>query len=182
MGLFRSRGCRVARIHGRILTVALALAGPGAGAPAVQPAQGPVAPGPRAAGYAEGAGGTAPGSGAGVIAPAREQKVAELKAYLAQKESELGRLAAQHRQQLKDADDLGRKVAAQKERQDGGWFGQGAVERNMARLRAQLEDIEKVTARETEVREEAFAAASAIVLELEEFLDRALRDLPAEGA
>jgi len=117
-----------------------------------------------------------------VVAPAREQKVTELKAYLAQKEAELARLTVQHRQQLKDADELGHTVAAQKERQDGSWFGQGSVERNMARLRAQLEEIEKVTARETEVREEAFAAASAIVVELEDFLDLAMHDLPAEGA
>lgn len=133
-----------------------------------------VAPAPARAG-------TAQGVGVNVVAPAREQKVAELKGYLAQKEAELARLTAQHRRQLKEADELGRLVATQKERQDGSWFGQGAVERNMARLRAQLEDIEKVTARETEVREEAFAASSAIVLELEEFLDRALRELPAEG-
>jgi len=105
-----------------------------------------------------------------------------LKAYLAQKEADLARLAAQHRQQLRDADELGRTVAAQKARQDGSWFGQGSVERNMARLRAQLEEIEKVTARETEIREEAFAAASAIVVELEDFLDLAMRDLPADGA
>ncbi len=96
----------------------------------------------------------------------------ELKIFLSQKEQELAQLVAGRTNNLKEADTLARQVEAQKEKPNRDWFEQRALEKNLATLRAQLEDIERVTARERAVREEAFAYAAAIVAELETSLKR----------
>ena len=112
-----------------------------------------------------------------VTEPAREQNVADLKAYLAQKENDLSQLTIEHRGRVADADALARQVKAQKGHPDAGYFEQRALEKNLARLRVLYEDLEKVSVREQEVREEAFAAAAAIVAELETFLEADLLGL-----
>lgn len=117
--------------------------------------------------------------------PSREQKVADLKGYLARKETELSQLTAEHRTRLNDADALAGQVRAQKARGDAGFFEQRALEKNLGRLRVLYEEMEKVSGRVQDVREEAFAAAAAIVAELETSLEQdlvALRDLTDPAA
>lgn len=122
---------------------------------------------------------------AGAAEPTREQKIVDLKAYLAQKETALTQLTAEHRTRLNDADALAGQVRARKARGDTGYFEQRALEKSLARLRVLYEDMEKVSGREQEVREEAFASAAAIVAELETLLETelvALRDLTDPAA
>jgi len=106
-----------------------------------------------------------------------EAVIADLKIFLSEKEKELVQLVVERKGKLKEAEPLAAKVEAQKENENLGWFEKRTVEKNLARLRTRFEDIERVSAREDEVREEAFACAAAIVAELESSLERQLARL-----
>jgi hypothetical protein len=97
--------------------------------------------------------------------------------FLANKEKELSQLVSERQAKNKEADDLSGRVEKQKERKDPGWFERRAIEKDLGRLRTLLESIEPLTARERDVRNEAFTCASAIVLVLEGALERLLADL-----
>ncbi len=107
----------------------------------------------------------------------KDSIIAGLKAFLSRKEGELVQLVAVRKKKLKEADALAKQVEEQKERGDLGWFERRAVEKDLARLRTQFEDIERVTVKERAVREESFACAAAIVAELETSLERQLADI-----
>lgn len=125
------------------------------------------------------------GAAAAAAAAGPEQRLADLRSFLSRKEGELAQLTTLHDRQLKEADALAREVEAQKEKPDRNWFEQRAVEKNLARLRAELQEIERGAVRERAVKEEAFAAAAAVVSELESLLDAdlgRLRDRTDPGA
>lgn len=122
------------------------------------------------------------GAGRGWSAPApefaaRERKVADLKVFLADREKELASLVGLHETKVRDAEALGRQVDGLKARAGRSLLENQRLEKLLARGRTQLEDIERSESRQREVREEAFAAASAIVLELEDFLQHDLAGL-----
>lgn len=155
--------------HGKILRMAAVLAG----AALLAPGRGLSGP----------AGSEATGPEA-TIRPARvgggsdrEAVIVDLKSFLSEKETELAGLVAERTKKLSEAENLAKKVEARKERDDLGWFERRAVEKDLARLRTQFEDIERLTVSERETREEAFACAAAIVAELETSLERQLARL-----
>jgi hypothetical protein len=104
----------------------------------------------------------------------RRESVRALREYLKLKEAELAQLVVERKKVQREAESLAPQVKAQKERTDLSWFERKSLERSMGRLRAQLESIEKTTARERDVRDQAFACAAAIVAELEDSLNAAL--------
>lgn len=111
---------------------------------------------------------------------ARDKRIAELRVFLAKKEKELVRLTSLHSDKLRKADPLAKEVEKQKELKSRGWFEQRALEKNLAKLRPQLEEIERVAAERRAAREESFAAASAIVSEIESALEDGLNRLRDE--
>lgn len=115
----------------------------------------------------------------------RERKVADLKVFLADREKELASLVALHETKVRETEALGRQVDGLKARAGRSLLENQRLEKLLARGRTQLEEIERSESRQHEVREEAFAAASAIVLELEDFLQfdlGRLRDVPEPAA
>jgi len=110
-----------------------------------------------------------------------EKRVAELKFYLAGREHVLASVGAERKAMLKQADSLAGRVESQKEKEDRSWFEQRAVEKNMARLRTLLQEIQELSAREQDVLDEALAAAAALVAEIEDVLEKDLVELRRNG-
>lgn len=111
----------------------------------------------------------------------RDKRISELQSFLGKKEKDLARLTSLHSEKLKKADPLVREVEQQKDLGRRGWFEQRALEKNLAKLRPQLEEIERIAAERRAVREEAFAAASAIVSEIESAMEEGLDRLKVEN-
>jgi hypothetical protein len=113
----------------------------------------------------------------------RDQKlrrVGELKTFLAGRERELARLVASHRDKTKEAETLGRQVDALKAKPNRSWMEQRDLEKLLASGRVRLEEIERLAEQEAGTRDEAFAAAAALVAEYESFMQEdlvCLRDL-----
>ena len=173
---------RRAKSQGKMVVVAAILAGSAAGLRAGQ--QGPSgtavllpAPAADSSDAASRAVRTAGVGGGEGVSGSRKESVRVLGEYLKIKEAELAQLVVERKKVQREADALAPQVKAQKERTDLSWFERKSLERNMGRLRAQLESIEKTTAREREVRDQAFACAAAIVAELEDSLNAALGQL-----
>jgi len=166
--------------QGKMVLVAAVLAGSAAGLRAGQPGMSGTAAEPadqkdplRSVAQAFG-GSSAGGEG---VSESRRESVRALREYLKIKEAELAQLVVERKKVQREAGTLASQVKTQKERQDLSWFERKSLERNMGRLRAQLELIEKTTTKEREVRDQAFACAAAIVAELEDSLNAALASL-----
>ncbi|MEK7475034.1 MAG: hypothetical protein AAB152_05305 [Candidatus Coatesbacteria bacterium] len=120
---------------------------------------------------------------AGPVELTRDQKlrrVEELRTFLTGRERELARLVAAHREKTKEAETLGRQVDALKAKPNRSWMEQRDLEKLLAGGRVRLEEIERLAEQETGTRDEAFAAAAALVAEYESFMQEdlvRLRDL-----
>ncbi len=112
---------------------------------------------------------------------AAEGRITELKAFLAKKERDLAGLSSERMRQLQGMEKLAKEVERQKADQNPGWLERRSLERNMARLRDQAEDVKKLSDREGRVRDEALAGATAIVAELEVQLENVLLELRDAG-
>jgi len=123
----------------------------------------------------------APAAGpAGLSRDQKLRRVEELKTFLAGRERELARLVAAHRDKTKEAETLGRQVDALKAKPNRSWMEQRDLEKLLASGRVRLEEIERLAEKQAETRDEAFAAAAALVAEYESFMEEDLvhlRDL-----
>ncbi len=114
-----------------------------------------------------------------------DRKVVDLKSFLESKERELTSVSSERVRRMGEMEKLAGDVEARKKKSNPGWLGQKIIEYKMARLRAQAGQIKKLSDREREVRDDALAAAAAVVAELEGQLEVALvelRDRKADGA
>jgi hypothetical protein len=125
---------------------------------------------------------------AGAAAPAgktglspREESIAELKALFARKEKELASLRSERMRKLAKAEPLSKRVQDRKEGENRGVLDSMSGEKDMARLRAMLQEIEKLSASEEQARTDAWACSGAIVEELEALLDEVLARGEAAG-
>jgi hypothetical protein len=131
------------------------------------------------------AGAPAAAPAAGPAEPTREEKlrrVGELKVYFEGRERELARLVAAHRDRSKEAETLFRQVDALKAKPNRSWMEQRDLEKLLAKGRVQLEAMDRLSSKENETRDEAFAAAAALVAEYESFMEEDLGKLAGESA
>ncbi len=150
-----SRACQVPRSHGTILGIALVAVA--------------VAWGGRAFGLAG-------------DADQRARRIGELEVYLSLKEKELKRLKMDYTGKALTAEIQAKNMEEEEGRRNRSWFQQRALERDKAKLRSKLEEISRIDKNKRAVQEEAFAAAAALVGELESALESELMILRGEGS
>ena len=115
---------------------------------------------------------------------AGERRIAELKTFLDGKERELSGFLAERVDKMREMEALAREVETRKRNKNPGWLEQRAIEKKMARLRTKAEEVKKLNDREREARDDALAAAAAVVSEVEGQLEMTLVEVreASEGA
>ena len=106
---------------------------------------------------------------------------AELKGYLERKEGELLVISGERVGRMKTMELLAKDLEARKEKKNPGWFEQWTIAKKMARLRAQAGVVKKLNDRERDARDDALAAAAAVVAEVEGQLEVVLMELRDAG-
>lgn len=109
------------------------------------------------------------------------RRIAELKGFLERKEGELRLLSAERVGKMKAMELLARELEGRKAKKNPGWIEQWSIEKKMARLRAQAGEVKKLNDRERDARDDALAAAAAVVAEVEGQLEVALIELRDAG-
>ena len=125
--------------------------------------------------------GAAPAKPQAPVLSSREASIAELKALFARKERELTSLRSERIRKLAESEPLSKRVQAQKEQGSRGVLGEMTAGKDMARLRAMLQEVGRLNTAEEQARTDAWACSGAIVEELEALLDEVLAKGDAGG-
>jgi len=105
----------------------------------------------------------------------------ELKSLLERKEAELLLISSERVAKMQKMELLARELEIRKSKKNPGWFEQWSIGKKMARLRAQAGEVKKLNDRERDARDDALAAAAAVVAELEGQLEVVLVELRDAG-
>lgn len=109
------------------------------------------------------------------------RRIAELKSFLERKEGELLLLSTERVAKMQAMESLARELEGRKANRNPGWFEQWSIGKKMARLRARAGEVKKLNDRERDARDDALAAAAAVVAEVEGQLEVTLVELRDSG-
>ena len=109
------------------------------------------------------------------------KRIAELKVFLDRKEGELLLLSSERVKKMESMESLARDLESRKAKKNPGWFEQWTIGKKMARLRAQAGEVKKLDDQERDARDDALAAAAAVVSEVEGQLEVTLVELRDAG-
>jgi len=109
------------------------------------------------------------------------KRITELKVFLEKKERELKLLSTERVAKMQAMESLARDLEARKAEKNPGWLAQWSIGKKMARMRAQAGEMKALNDRERDARDDALAAAAALVAEVEGQLEVTLVELRDAG-